>query len=70
MSVLFQTSANLVRQKTQAIVKKTLELIGIAVELKVVPANVFFASDPGNPETYSHFYADMQMSADSLGFDP
>ncbi len=70
MKVLFQTSANPVRQKTQAIVKKALEQIGIEVELKAVPANVFFASDPGNPETYSHFYADMQMSAQSLGFDP
>jgi peptide/nickel transport system substrate-binding protein len=70
MKVLFQTSANPVRQKTQAIVKKALEQIGIAVELKAVAANVFFASDPGNPETYSHFYADMQMSAESLGFDP
>jgi peptide/nickel transport system substrate-binding protein len=70
MKVLFQTSANPVRQKTQAIVKKALEQIGIAVELKAVAANVYFASDPGNPETYSHFYADMQMSAESLGFDP
>jgi peptide/nickel transport system substrate-binding protein len=70
MQVLFQTSANPVRQKTQAIVKKALEQIGIAVELKAVAANVYFASDPGNPETYSHFYADMQMSAESLGFDP
>ena len=70
MKVLFQTSANQVRQKTQAIVKKALEQIGVEVELKAVPANVFFASDPGNPDTYSHFYADMQMSANSLGFDP
>ncbi|HSF31550.1 MAG TPA: peptide ABC transporter substrate-binding protein [Candidatus Tectomicrobia bacterium] len=70
MKVLFQTSANPVRQKTQAIVKNALERIGIEVELKAVPANVFFASDPGNPDTYSHFYADMQMAANSLGFDP
>jgi peptide/nickel transport system substrate-binding protein len=70
MKVLFQTSANPVRQKTQAIVKKTLEQIGIEVELKAVAANAYFASDPGNPDTYSHFYADMQMSANSLGFDP
>ncbi len=70
MKVLFQTSANQVRQKTQAIVKKALEQIGVEVELKAVPANVFFASDPGNPDTFSHFYADMQMSANSLGFDP
>ncbi len=70
MQVVFQTAANPVRQKTQAIVKKALERIGIEVELKVVPSNVFFASDPGNPDTNSHFYADMQMFANSLGFDP
>ncbi len=70
MKVLFQSSANLVRQKTQAIVKNALERIGIEVELKAVPANVFFASDPGNPDTFSHFYADMQLVSNSLGFDP
>jgi peptide/nickel transport system substrate-binding protein len=51
-------------------VKQALERLGIEVELKAVPGNVFFASDPGNPDTSSHFYADMQMSANSLGFDP
>jgi peptide/nickel transport system substrate-binding protein len=70
MKVLFQTSTNPVRQNTQAIVKKALERIGIEVELKATPSQVYFSSDPANPETYSHFYADMQMSADSLGFDP
>jgi len=61
MKVLFQTSVNAVRQKTQAIIKKDLESIGVEVELKAVVADVFFSSDPGNPDTYSHFYADMQM---------
>ena len=70
MQVVFQTSANLVRQKTQAIVQKALERIGIEVELKAVPANVFFASDPGNPDTNSHFYADMQMVSALFGIDP
>jgi peptide/nickel transport system substrate-binding protein len=70
MKVLFQSSANLVRQKTQAIVKNALERIGIEVELKAVQANVFFASDPGNIDTFSHFYADMQLVSNSLGFDP
>jgi peptide/nickel transport system substrate-binding protein len=70
MQVVFQTSANLVRQKTQAIVQKALERIGIEVELKAVPANVFFASDPGNPDTNSHFYADIQMVSALFGIDP
>jgi peptide/nickel transport system substrate-binding protein len=50
-----------VRQKTQAIVKKAFEQIGIEVELKAVNAGVYFSSDPANPDTVSHFYADIQM---------
>jgi peptide/nickel transport system substrate-binding protein len=61
MKVVYQTSVNLIRQKTQAIVKRDLERLGIEVELKAVPASVFFSSDPGNPDTKDHFYADMQM---------
>ena len=34
---------------------------GIDVELKSVVASVFFSSDAANPDTYSHFYCDMQM---------
>ena len=49
MQVVYQTSANLVRQKTQAIVKQALERLGIEVELKAINASVFFSSDPGNP---------------------
>ncbi len=70
MQVLFQTTTNLIRQKTQAIVKKALERIGIEVELKAVPATVFTSSDPGNPDTISRFYADMQMLFYSFGIDP
>jgi len=48
-------------------VKKALEQIGVAVELKAVNAGVYFASDPGNPDTAAHFYADMQMYTVSPG---
>jgi peptide/nickel transport system substrate-binding protein len=61
MKIVYQTSVNPVRQKTQAIVKKALEQIGIEVELKAVNAGVYFSSDPGNPDTLAHFYADIQM---------
>jgi peptide/nickel transport system substrate-binding protein len=70
MKILFQTSINPVRQKTQAIVKKAFERIGIEVELKAVNAGIYFSSDPGNPDTYSHFYADMQTYSISTGLDP
>ena len=61
MKMIYQTSSNPVRQKTQALVKRALEQIGVAVELKAVNAGVYFSSDPGNPDTSAHFYADIQM---------
>jgi peptide/nickel transport system substrate-binding protein len=61
MRVVYQTSVNAVRQKTQEIVKQALEQAGIGVELKSIDAGVFFSSDAGNPQTASHFYADIQM---------
>jgi peptide/nickel transport system substrate-binding protein len=61
MKIVYQTAVNPVRQKTQAIVKKAFEHIGIEVELKGVNAGVYFSSDPANPDTYAHFYADIQM---------
>jgi peptide/nickel transport system substrate-binding protein len=67
MKIVYQTSVNPVRQKTQAIVKKAFEQIGIEVELKAVNAGVYFSSDPGNPETLAHFYADIQMFTSAPG---
>ncbi len=61
MKVLFQTSINPLRQKTQEIVKQGLQSIGIEVELKSIDPSVFFASDPANDDTVEKFYADMQM---------
>ena len=60
-NLLYQTSINSVRQKTQEIVKQSLEQIGFVVELKSVDSAVFFSSDAGNPDTYPHFYADIEM---------
>ncbi|WP_413167200.1 peptide ABC transporter substrate-binding protein [Capilliphycus salinus ALCB114379] len=61
MQVVFQTSVNPVRQKTQEIVKQALESIGVGVELKSIDASVFFSGDPANTDTLNHFYADLQM---------
>jgi peptide/nickel transport system substrate-binding protein len=61
MSCLYQTSVNPVRQKTQEIVKDAFEELGIPTEIKAIDAGIFFSSDPGNPDTYAHFYADIQM---------
>jgi peptide/nickel transport system substrate-binding protein len=70
MQVVFQTGVNLIGQKTQAIVKQALERIGIEVELKAVPVSVFISGDPANPDSASHFYADMQMYGGPPGIDP
>ena len=61
MKVVFQTSVNPLRQKTQEIVKQGLETLGVDVELKSVDASIFFSGDPSNNDTIEHFYADLQM---------
>lgn len=61
MEIVYQTTINPVRQKTQEIIKNAFEQLGIKVELKSIEASVFFSSDPGNPDTAAHFYADIQM---------
>ncbi len=61
LKYLYQTSTNGPRQKTQQIVKQAFKKAGIEVELKSVIASVFFSSDVANPDTYPHFYADLEM---------
>ena len=61
LKVVYQTTVNPVRQKTQQVIKDSWEKIGIQVELKSIDAGVYFSSDPGNPDTSSHFYADIEM---------
>lgn len=63
--LLFQTSVNPVRQKTQQIIKQSWEQLGIQVELKQVDASVFFSSGPTSPDNIGHFYADVQEFANS-----
>ena len=61
MKVLFQTSINPVRQKTQQIVKQAWKSVGVEVELKSIDSSVFFSADPANRDTTRHFSADLQM---------
>ncbi|MGB3402936.1 MAG: peptide ABC transporter substrate-binding protein [Microcoleaceae cyanobacterium] len=61
MNVLFQTSVNPLRQKTQEVIKQSLESIGIQVELKSIDPSVYFSGDPANSETVERFQADLQM---------
>ncbi len=61
LKFVYSTSVNQPRQKTQQIVKQAAGKAGIDLELKAVTASVFFSSDVANPDTYTHFYTDMQM---------
>ena len=58
---MFQTSINAPRQKNQAIIKQACQKAGIELELKSIVGSVFFSSDTANPDTYAHFYCDMEM---------
>jgi peptide/nickel transport system substrate-binding protein len=61
LKLVYQTSINQPRQKTQQIVKQACQKAGIDLELKSVTASVFFSSDVANPDTYTKFYCDIQM---------
>ena len=61
LKIVYTTTVNPVRQKTQEILKQAWESIGFSVELKSIDASVYFSSDAGNPDTVSHFYADVTM---------
>jgi peptide/nickel transport system substrate-binding protein len=61
LKLVYQTSINAPRQKTQQIVKQAATKAGIDMELKSVTASVYFSSDVANPDTYTHFYTDIQM---------
>ncbi|MEL6813570.1 MAG: peptide ABC transporter substrate-binding protein [Cyanobacteria bacterium J06598_3] len=60
MSLLFTSSVNPVRQKTQEIIKQSLESIGMDVELKSVEAGVYFG-DATNADSVHQFNADLQL---------
>ena len=60
MQVVFQTSLNPIRQKTQAIVRESLRTIGVDVELRVIDSSEFFSGDPNSRNTLERFRADLQ----------
>ena len=71
MSILYLTSTNAVRQDFQALIKQWWEELGLEVELRNVDSSVFFGGDPGSPDTFQKFYADVEMYANTFnGSDP
>jgi peptide/nickel transport system substrate-binding protein len=61
LKLVYQTSINALRQKTQQVVKQIATKAGIDMEIKSVTASVYFSSDAANVDTYTHFYTDIQM---------
>jgi peptide/nickel transport system substrate-binding protein len=71
LKLLYQTSTNAVRQDFQALIKQWWTEIGVETELKNVDASVFFGGDPGSPDTFQKFFADVEMYANNFdGTDP
>ena len=71
LSLTYQTSTNAVRQDFQALIKQWWAEIGVETELKNIDASVFFGGDPGSPDTFQKFYADVEMYANNFdGTDP
>ncbi|NEQ43083.1 MAG: peptide ABC transporter substrate-binding protein [Leptolyngbya sp. SIOISBB] len=60
MEIVFQTSVNPVRQKTQTLVAESLETLGMDVDIKRIRVDDFFSGDPEQTNSINHFYADMQ----------
>ncbi len=63
LGILFQTSVNPVRQRTQQIVQQSLESIGFEVQLKSIDSSIFFGPITENTNTRRHFYADLEEYA-------
>ncbi len=71
LEILFQTSTNPVRQDFQALIKQWWSEIGVETELRNINGSVFFGGDPGSPDTFQKFYADVEMYANTFnGTDP
>lgn len=71
LSILYQTSTNAVRQDFQALIKQWWSEIGIETELRNIDASVFFGGDPGSPDTFQKFFADVEMYTNNFdGTDP
>jgi len=71
LKILYQTTVNPIRQNFQELIKAWWAEIGVETELKSIDPSVFFGGDPGSPDTFQKFYADVEMYANNFdGTDP
>ncbi|MFN4099639.1 MAG: peptide ABC transporter substrate-binding protein [Pararhodobacter sp.] len=67
----YQTSTNAVRQDFQALIQQWWRELGVEANLRNINASVFFGGDPGSPDTFQRFSADVEMYANNFpGADP
>jgi peptide/nickel transport system substrate-binding protein len=70
MRLLFQAAANATVQKIQMVVKQAAARAGVEMEVKAIPASVFFSSDVNNVDTNVRFLADLQTYTVFAQLDP
>jgi peptide/nickel transport system substrate-binding protein len=70
LKLLFQAATNTSVQKIQMVVKQAAARAGIEIEVKAIPASVFFSADRNNPDTNVRFHADLQMYTTFTWLDP
>jgi peptide/nickel transport system substrate-binding protein len=70
LKMLFQSATAPAVQKVQAVMKQAAARAGIEIEVKAVPASVFFSADTNNLDTNVRFIADLQMYTTFTGLDP
>jgi len=63
LRLTFQTSIQSLRQRTQEQVKKDLEAIGLAIDLKQIDSSIFFGPPKDTTDTRRQFYADLEEFA-------
>jgi peptide/nickel transport system substrate-binding protein len=70
LKMIFQAAANSTVQKFQAVVKQAAARAGIEMEVKAIPASVFFSADVNNLDTNVRFLADLQTYTSFTYLDP
>jgi peptide/nickel transport system substrate-binding protein len=65
LKIVYATSVNTVRQKTQAVVKQAFDSLGIQTQLEQIDAGIFFDAGAGNEQNISHMYWDISMYTNS-----
>lgn len=61
MDLVFHAPANSPWQQQQELIKSDFEKLGIPVEIKAIDVQEFFDPSPASLDSYTHFYADLQM---------